>query len=274
MSAPWSDVPDARLTADGKQLEYRCWGPPPGQAPTLVLLHEGLGCVALWRDVPARLARATGLGVVAYSRAGYGASDPTTLPRPLDYQTHEGTVVLAEVLEALGVQDCILLGHSDGATMAAIYAGSVSDRRVRGLILIAPHFFTETMGLAAIAEAGQAYRKSDLRDRLAKYHDHVDNAFNGWHDTWTNPDYATWNVADAIDHWRIPCLAIQGDADPYGTLAQIEEIETRIYAPLETCILPDCGHAPHLERPSETDAAITEFCARLLRMEQTFVSTT
>ncbi len=271
MSTAWSDAPEARLTADGRKLEYRCWGPAPGQAPTLVLLHEGLGSVALWRDAPARLTKATGFGVVAYSRAGYGASDPTDLPRPLDYQTHEGTVVLGEVLDALGVQDCILMGHSDGATMAAIYAGSVSDRRVRGLILIAPHFFTEPMGLAAIAEAGRKYQSGDLRARLAKYHAHVDTAFCGWHDTWTNPDYAAWNVADVIDHWRIPCLAIQGDADPYGTLAQIDEIETRIYAPLETCILQGCGHAPHLERPAETDAAIMEFCARLDRLERVVV---
>ncbi|MGB3246495.1 MAG: alpha/beta hydrolase [Sulfitobacter sp.] len=268
MSAPWTDAADARLTAGGKSLEYRCWGPPPDQAPTLVMLHEGLGSVGLWRDVPERLAKATGFGVIAYSRAGYGASDPADLPRPLEYQTHEGTVVLGEVLDALDIRHCVLMGHSDGATMAAIYAGSVSDMRVRGLILIAPHFFTEPEGLAAIAETGVLYENGALKDKLAKYHGNVDNAFLGWHDTWTNPDYVSWNVADAIDHWRIPVLAVQGTDDPYGTLAQIEEIATRIYSPLETCILPDCGHAPHLEFPAETDAAILDFCARLERLER------
>lgn len=266
--AEWTDAPDARLRAGGKSLEYRCWGPSPDTAPTLVLLHEGLGSVALWRDVPERLAAATGFGVVAYSRAGYGASDPADLPRPLDYQTIEGTAVLADVLAALNIENCVLMGHSDGATMAAIYAGSVSDMAVRGLILIAPHFFTEPSGLAAIVRAGVDYT-TGLRDKLAKYHADVDNAFGGWHGAWTDPAFAAWNVADVIDHWRIPVLAIQGDADPYGTLAQIEEIATRIYAPLETLILPGCGHAPHLERAAQTQAAITEFCARLHRLETT-----
>ena len=268
MSAPWSNADDARLTIAGQSLEYRCWGPPPTQAPTLVLLHEGLGCVALWRDVPERLAACTGMGVVAYSRAGYGASDTAALPRPLDYQTQEGTKVLGAVLQALGVQSCVLMGHSDGATIAAIYAGSVPDLTVRGLILIAPHFFTEPQGLEAIAQAGEAYRAGDLRAKLAKYHADVDTAFFGWHDVWRHPDFASWNVADVIDHWRIPVLAIQGTEDPYGSLAQIEEIATRIYSPLETCLLEGCGHAPHIERPQAVDAAITEFCARLARLER------
>lgn len=270
MSAAWAhDI--ARLTAGGKSLEYRCWGPAPDAAPTLVMLHEGLGSVGLWRDTPERLAAATGCGVVAYSRAGYGGSDPADLPRPLDYQTTEGTGVLADVLDALAIENCVLLGHSDGATMAAIYAGSVSDQRVRGLVLIAPHFFTEPAGLAAIAQAGQAYREGPLRDKLAKYHRDPDTAFNGWHDAWTHPDYAAWDVSDVIDHWRIPVLAIQGDADPYGTLAQVEEIATRIYAPLETLVLKGAGHAPHLEHPAEVDAAIAEFCGRLHRLERTSV---
>jgi pimeloyl-ACP methyl ester carboxylesterase len=267
MNASWTYATDARLTADGASLEYRCWGPPPDQARTLVLLHEGLGSVDLWRDVPERLVTATGYGVVAYARRGYGASDPADLPRPLSYMTHEGTVVLKAVLDALGIRRSILTGHSDGATIAAIYAGSVSDMRVRGLILIAPHFFAEPQGLAAIAETGVAYRGGDLRSKLARYHVNVDNAFNGWHDAWMHPDFVTWHVGDVIDHWRIPALAIQGEADPYGTLAQIDEIRSRIYAPFETCILPDCGHAPHLECPDQTDAAIAAFCARLDRLE-------
>tara|TARA_R110002072_G_scaffold44812_11_gene125048 strand:- start:4735 stop:5559 length:825 start_codon:yes stop_codon:yes gene_type:complete len=268
MTAAWTNTPDAQLIAGGKLLEYACWGPPPTEALTLVLLHEGLGSVALWRDLPERLVAATGLGVVAYSRAGYGASEAAELPRPLDYQTREATEVLGDVLNALGVQQTILTGHSDGATIAAIYAGSVSDMRVRGLILIAPHFFTEPSGLEAIVAAGQAYDAGALKTKLAKYHADVDAAFRGWHDVWTHPDFAAWNVADVIDHWRIPVLAIQGRDDPYGTLAQINEIDTRIYSPFEAHILDNCGHAPHLECPTETDAAIAEFCARLTRLEQ------
>ncbi len=272
MKAGWVTGQNGRLTADGLALEYRCWGPPPQDAPTLVMLHEGLGCVALWRDVPEQLAAATGLGVLAYSRAGYGGSDPGPLPRRLDYQTHEGTSVLAEMLERLDIRQCILLGHSDGATMAAIYAGSVSDMRVRGLVLIAPHFFTEPSGQAAIVAAGRAYTQGDLRTKLARYHDDVDNAFYGWHDVWLDPGYAGWNVADVIDHWRVPVLVVQGDADPYGTLAQVDEIATRIYAPLETLILPGCGHAPHHERSDETMTAVKTFCARLMRLEQAEVA--
>jgi len=256
------------LIADGNALEYRCWGPPPQEAPTLVMLHEGLGCIALWRDLPKQLAMATGMGVVAYSRADYGASDCGARPRRLDYQTHEGTQVLGDVLRALNIRQTVLLGHSDGATMAAIYGGSVSDMAVRGLVLIAPHFFAEPAGLEAIRRAGEAYREGALGPKLAKYHRHPDTAFYGWHDAWLDPGFVNWNVADVIDHWRIPVLAIQGDADPYGTLAQIDEITTRIYSPLETLILKGCGHAPHQERQPETIAAIAAFCARLLRIEQ------
>lgn len=268
MALDWTNRPETRLEINGVALEYACWGPSPDTAPTLVLLHEGLGSITQWRDLPEQLARDTGFGVLAYARAGYGASDPAPLPRPLDYQTREATEILGPVLDAAGVREAVLLGHSDGATIAAIYAGSVSDMRVRGLVLIAPHFFTEPQGLAAIRGAGEAYRNGDLREKLARHHRDVDNAFNGWHDTWTDPDYEAWNVADVIDHWRIPVLAVQGTADPYGSMAQIDEIDSRIYSPLETLKLDGCGHAPHLERSDETRAAITEFCTRLHRLER------
>ncbi|MEZ5675116.1 MAG: alpha/beta fold hydrolase [Thalassovita sp.] len=139
------------LTVNGIRLEYRCTGPAPGQAPTIVLLHEGLGCAALWRDFPEKLAQATGLGVFAYSRAGYGQSDGKPLPWPVHYMTDEAVDVLPHVLDGIGFQSGILMGHSDRATIAAIYAGSVADFRVQGLVLMAPHFFTESVGLAAIS---------------------------------------------------------------------------------------------------------------------------
>ena len=272
MSLPWAQEADGRLKADGKTLEYACWGPPPDAAPTLVLLHEGLGSVAQWQNLPRQLVEATGCGVLAYSRAGYGQSDPADLPRPLHYMTDEAQRVLPEVLDGAGIRRAILLGHSDGATIAAIHAGTVSDSRVRGLILIAPHFFTEPEGLATIRAAGEAYETGDLKERLARYHGHVDVAFRGWHGAWTDPGFVDWNVADAIDHWRIPVLAIQGRDDPYGTLAQIAEIEDRIYSPVETLILENCGHAPHLEKPEETLSAIAEFCTRLDRLERAEVA--
>lgn len=265
MSGAWTA--NGTLSAGGKNLEYACYGPAPGEAPTLVLLHEGLGCVALWRDFPEALAKATGFGVFVYSRAGYGHSDPADLPRPLDYMTREAMEVLPEVLDAIGFERGVLLGHSDGATIAAIYAGSVADYRVRSIVLMAPHFFTEEMGLAEIAKARDAYESGDLKQRLAKYHRDPDNAFRGWNDTWLHPDFKEWNVADVIDHLRIPSLAIQGANDQYGTLAQIEEMESRAYSPVDTVILQDCAHAPHLDQSEASVAAIADFCTRLMAIE-------
>ena len=183
----WRDGAASTITVNGKTLEAVCYGPPPGKAPTIVMLHEGLGCVALWRDFPRKVAEATGFGVFAWSRAGYGQSDPVELPRPLDYMTREALDVLPGVLDAIGFRYGILLGHSDGASIAAIYAGGVEDFRVRGLVLMAPHFFTEEAGLQAIAAAKTAYEGGDLRERLAKYHGHVDNAFYGWNGAWLDP---------------------------------------------------------------------------------------
>ncbi|MDA7965065.1 alpha/beta hydrolase [Ruegeria sp.] len=262
----WQDGGTGRVEVDGVGLEYATWGPSPEAAPTLVLLHEGLGCVAMWRDFPARLAAETGFGVLAYSRSGYGQSDPASLPRPLDYMTIEAEQVLPQVLDKTGFRRGVLLGHSDGATIAAIYAGAISDARVRGLILMAPHFFTEEMGLASITAARDGFDE-DMRARMAKYHHDPKATFTGWSDAWLNPEFRKWNVADVIDYLRIPTLAIQGRDDQYGTLAQIDEVAIRSYAPVETSILDDCRHAPHLEQPKMTLAAISEFTQRLERIE-------
>ena len=255
------------LEISGQRLEGACFGPPPGEAPgeapTVVLLHEGLGCVTLWRDFPRLVAEATGWGVFAWSRAGYGQSDPATLPRPLDYMTREAMDALPQVLDQIGFRRGVLLGHSDGASIAGIYGGGVQDHRVRGLILTAPHFFTEASGLAAIAKARAAFEAGDLRARMGKYHRDPSNAFHGWNDAWLDPGFQDWNIAEAIDYWRVPVLAIQGSDDPYGTAAQITEIEDRIYAPLDVEMIPNCGHAPHLEAPERTLEAISGFIKRL-----------
>jgi pimeloyl-ACP methyl ester carboxylesterase len=248
------------LVAAGKRLEAVAYGPPPGAAPTIVMLHEGLGCVALWRDFPERLAAATGWGVFAYSRAGYGRSDAVDLPRPLDYMTREARVSLPAVLDAIGFEQGILLGHSDGASIAAIYAGDRVDERVCGLVLMAPHVFTERAGLASIEAARLAYGTSDLRARLEKYHANVDSAFLGWNGAWLDPGFKTWNIEAFVDRWRVPALLIQGADDQYGTLAQIHAIEARTPAPVESLILEGCRHSPQLEQPAATLRAIAGFC--------------
>lgn len=252
------DWSNGYLSAGGAQLEYACWGPPPGEGPTIVLLHEGLGCVALWRDFPGALAEATGCGVFAYSRRGYGRSDPANLPRPLDYMTREALDVLPEVLAALGASRLWLLGHSDGATIAAIYAGQVQDARLERLTLIAPHFFTEKMGLASIAAARMAYQTGDMAERMGKYHTDPDATFRGWADAWLDPEFRAWNVSKSIAGIACPLLAIQGTDDAYGTLAQIDALEQSA-GPLSKCILPRIGHAPHLEARADVIDAVRRF---------------
>ena len=261
MSAGWGA--SGTLEADGARLEYACHGPAPAEAPTLVLLHEGLGCTALWRDFPARLAAATGFGVFVYSRAGYGQSDPVPLPRPLDYMTREA-LGLGAVLDGAGITRCLLIGHSDGATIAAEYAGRVVDPRLAGLVLIAPHFFTEPGGLAEIARAREMYETTDLPARLARYHRDPDNAFRGWNDAWLDPGFRYWNVAEVIDRFTVPCLALQGTRDQYGSARQVEIVAERSPARAEALLIEGAQHAPHLERPEETLTAVAGFCREVL----------
>ncbi|MBV1927269.1 MAG: alpha/beta hydrolase, partial [Rhodobacteraceae bacterium] len=174
---------------------------------------------------------------------------------------------LPQILDQMGFQRGILFGHSDGATISAIYAGSVQDHRVRGLILMAPHFFTEPAGLAEIAKSTDAYETGGLREKMQKYHSDADGAFYGWNRAWLDPQFKSWNVAEVIDFLRIPTLAIQGREDQFGTLAQIQEIDDRSYAPVDIEILDECKHSPHLEQPIQTLALIVDFAMRLNRIE-------
>jgi pimeloyl-ACP methyl ester carboxylesterase len=253
------------LDIAGQRLEYRMIGPRPDSAPTLVLLHEGLGCVAMWGDFPDRLAQATNAGVFVYSRAGYGQSSPAKLPRPVSYMHAEALEVLPAVLEAIGFRRGLLIGHSDGASIATIYAGNVEDHRVRGLVLMAPHFFTEDMGIASIAAAGEAYRTTDLRERLARYHADVDNAFRGWNDIWLDPAFRKWDISEELAYIRVPILIVQGEADQYGTARQIEVAQEECYCPVEVTLLPGAKHSPHRDAPEAALDAVAGFVNRLLR---------
>jgi len=258
-----------RLADDGfieigsSRLEYRMIGPRPGEAATFVLLHEGLGSVGIWGDFPARLATATGLGVFAYSRAGYGRSSSAVLPRRVTFMHEEARDVLPRVLDAIGLQRGILLGHSDGASIAAIYAGSVADHRVRGLVLLAPHFFTEEFGIAEIARMCEAYETTDLRARLGKWHQNPDNAFRSWSGPWLDPAFRKWEITEELAYIRVPILIVQGADDQYGTLRQIEVAKEECHCPVEAVILPGTRHVPHREAPDATMKAIVEFIGRL-----------
>jgi len=256
------------LDIGGAQLEYSMIGPAPGDAPTLVLLHEGLGSAALWGDFPQKLATATGTGVFAYSRAGYGASSPASLPRPVDYMHTEALTVLPKLLDAIGFRRGLLVGHSDGASIAAIYAGGVQDHRIRGLALIAPHFIVEDISVQSIAEIKIAYETTGLRAKLKRWHRDVDNAFYGWNDSWLNPKFRDWDISEYLAYIRVPVAIVQGADDQYGTIRQIEIAREECYCPVDASIITGAGHSPHREAPEATLDAIAEFARCILQVHE------
>jgi pimeloyl-ACP methyl ester carboxylesterase len=249
----------ADIVLDGKRLEAAWCGPSPNRAPALVLLHEGLGCVALWRDVPERLAEATGCGVFAYSRLGYGQSDPVPLPRPMSYMHDEALKILPRVLDAAGIERAILIGHSDGGSIAAIYAGAVPDPRIAGIVLIAAHFFVEDLNIASIETIRAEYETGDLRARLARYHADADIAFRGWNDAWLDPRFRAFDITNFLPGITVPILALQGADDPYGTDEQLHVLARHVTATLETKLILGARHSPHLEAKDATLAAIAGF---------------
>jgi pimeloyl-ACP methyl ester carboxylesterase len=232
----------------------------PGAEPAIALLHEGLGSIGLWRGVPDALLDATGRRTVTYSRAGYGRSGPVSLPRPLTYMHHEADVVLPALLTGLGIERPVLVGHSDGASIALLAAGA--GLPVAALALLAPHVIVEDVSVAAIAAARTDYAETDLRDRLARHHDDVDVAFRGWNDAWLDPAFRDWDITDRLPGITAPVLVIQGADDPYGTTRQLDLIEAGVRGPFERLVLPDVGHAPHLEAEGAVLAAIVAITAR------------
>ncbi len=256
------------LDIDGARLEYRMVGPGPEAAPTLILLHEGLGSVAVWGEFPERLAAATGLGVFCYSRQGYGQSSKAVLPRSVRFMHEEANEVLPKVLEAIGLRRGLLIGHSDGGSIAAIYAGSRQDHRVLGLVLIAAHFFAEEMGLAEIRRARESFEKGDLRQRLARLHADPEGAFWSWCGPWLDPEFVKWDITEELAYIRVPILLIQGEHDQYGTVRQLEVAQEECYCPVEVALLPNTRHAPHREAPEATLAAITDFVRRVLEAQE------
>ncbi len=249
---------------EGLQLEYQLLTPAQSKDRTLIFLHEGLGCVAMWKDFPRLVARATDCPVLIYSRAGYGNSTPCPLPRPLSFMHDEALVVLPQILNAARVQKAVLVGHSDGASIALINAGGCSDERIQGLILMAPHVFVEELTLASIREAKIAFENTDLRQRLTRYHgDNVGCAFWGWNQAWLDKDFLDWNLEEYLVKIEISVLLIQGELDNYGTIKQLKKIQDHLLGEVELTLLPDCGHSPFRDQPTKTLQTFTDFLQKL-----------
>jgi pimeloyl-ACP methyl ester carboxylesterase len=251
-------VTDSFVSVGHGRLHVRVHEGTREAGPPVVFLHEGLGSVELWKgfvdDVRAALG---GVTTIAYSRHGYGRSDPAAEPRPVTYMHDEALVVLLALLAELDVERPLLVGHSDGASIAIIHAGS--GHPVEGLVLIAPHVFVEAVGIDGIEAARVAYRDGDLRARLDRHHDDVDATFRGWNDIWLAPEFRAWNIEAYLPAISAPVLVVQGDRDQYGTLAQLDAIERGVTGRFDRLVIAGAGHAPHHDAGAEVVAAIRRF---------------
>ncbi len=248
------------VTAAGRRLRAQ-WvgGAARAEARCLVFLHEGLGSIPQWQGFPAALCRATGLPGLVYERWGFGGSEALVLPRPKDYLAREAEDALPEVLAACGVTRPVLIGHSDGGTIALLYAAAFPER-TEACVTLAAHVFVEDATRAGIEAVVARWEAGDLRDRLTRHHGaNAEAAFRGWAETWLDPDFRDWNVQHRLPAIICPALVLQGAGDAHGTAAQVAAIAAGVSGPVETWTIPDCGHSPHIERPDPVCARIAEF---------------
>lgn len=221
----------------------------------LVFLHEGLGSVDLWRGFPARIARVSGRRTLVFSRHGYGRSAVVGDPRPPTYMHHEAQVVLPRLLDRLGYADPVLVGHSDGASIALIHAASGAGTPT-ALALLAPHVVVEELTLTAIAAAREAWASTDLPQRMAPHHDDAEATFRGWNDVWLSPAFRGFDLTPLLPGVTCPVLLVQGEQDQYGTMHQLDLVEGGVDGPVTRVALPHCRHAPHLDQPDATARAL------------------
>jgi pimeloyl-ACP methyl ester carboxylesterase len=262
-----TDPESTFLTIDGCRLEYVWHGPPPGQAPTIVFLHEGLGAISRWRDVPASLCARLGYGGLVYNRAGYGRSDPLRAPLSPRFMHHQALEVLPRVLDAFAIARPILFGHSDGGSIALICAGRLKGRlkaappsAPRALILESPHVFVEDVTVASIAALRDAYRSTDLRARLERHHGaNTDTLFTVWTDVWLSDEFRSWNIEASLPGVTCPTLVIQGNDDQYGTRRQVDTIAAAVSGDVDVLLLDECGHSPHIDQGDAVAAAVAAF---------------
>ncbi|NIB43475.1 alpha/beta hydrolase [Pseudomaricurvus alkylphenolicus] len=255
------------LKVDGATLEVKSIMGRNIDAPTLIFLHEGLGCTDLWHDFPEKLAAATGCSALLYSRKGYGRSAPCDVPRPLNYMHIEAIEVLPKLLKAVSFDEHILVGHSDGGSIALIYAGACAEPGLKGLITMAPHVFCEELTVNSIAQTNSAFEGGKLREGLAKYHhDNVDCAFWGWNKAWLDPEFRNWNLEEFLPGIQVPHLLLQGLEDQYGTVAQVESVQANSSGRVEVQMLEECGHSPYKEQEGQTLIAARRFINDILSL--------
>jgi pimeloyl-ACP methyl ester carboxylesterase len=247
-----------QIAAAGHMLEYQWIDGSRAASPSLIFLHEGLGSIRQWRDFPGKVAKATGCPALVYDRYGYGNSDVLTADRVgLDFMHREALVLLPEILLHLKIQDPVLIGHSDGASIALIHAGA--GHPVRGVAVMAPHVFIEDICVNSIQEAARQFETSGVAERLGKYHRDARKTFHLWADAWLDPAFRKWNIEQYLPGIKCPLLAIQGEDDEYGTMAQLDSIQRRVKGPCELLKLPACGHSPHKDQPERVLQALTGF---------------
>lgn len=252
------------IHAAGHRLEAQWLGPAPSEMPTLVFLHEGLGSITQWRDFPAQLAAATGCGALVYNRWGHGGSDPLTGPRSIHFMHEEARESLPEVLSAFQIERPILVGHSDGASISLIYA-ALFPHRPRAMVLMAPHVFVEELSVTSIAQAKQTFLTTDLPERLARHHGaNTQRMFEGWNDVWLDLTFRDWNLEGLLPSVVCPTLVLQGEGDEYGTPRQVEAIAAQVSGPVETHLLPACGHTPFRDQREATLSLATRFIREYL----------
>lgn len=243
------------------QLEF-AWFGVRDDGPAIVMLHEGLGSVAMWKDFPESLAQASGLRVLAYSRRGHGRSSPLEAPHEPDYMHREALVELPELCRALGVENPILFGHSDGASIALIHAGS-GRWPVKAVVALAPHVFVEPCCVEAIRRSPETYRSTDMRRKLMRYHDDADAVFSSWQRIWTDPRFLRWNIEPTLSGIACPVLVIQGIDDEYGTLEQVRRTAGAVQRG-ESVVFDECRHSPHRDQPGRTIEATVDFLRRAM----------
>jgi len=253
------------ITVQSRKLEVQRIAGDNSDAPTLVFLHEGLGSISMWRDFPANVAAATGCPAVVYSRYGYGDSDLLREARTVSYMHDEALKVLPELLEKLAIREPLLIGHSDGGSIALMYAGASHATAVppKGLVVMAPHVFVEDVSVSSIAAAKAAFDTTDLPQKLARHHADAVKTFWGWNDIWLHPDFRAWNIEEYLPRVNCPVLAIQGFDDEYGTMAQLDAIAKQLSGPIELLRLTDCKHSPHRDQPVAVIEAIARFVSRI-----------